>query len=132
MMVSDSIGDFLNRIRNAQKARFDKVDIPASRMKANLCRILKEEGYIKNYKFIRDDKQGILRIHIKYGERREGALLGAKRISRPGRRTYVGHEDIPRVLNGMGISIVSTSKGVMTDRQARKEGVGGELLCAVW
>ena len=132
MMVSDSIGDFLNRIRNAQKARFDKLDIPASRMKANLCRILKEEGYIKNYKFIRDDKQGILRIHIKYGERREGALLGAKRISRPGRRSYVGHEDIPRVMNGMGISIVSTSKGVMTDRQARKEGVGGELLCAVW
>ena len=132
MMVSDSIGDLLNRIRNAQKARFDKVDIPASRIKANLCRILKEEGYIKNYKFIRDDKQGILRVHIKYAEGREGALVGAKRISKSGRRIYVGHEQIPRVLNGMGISIISTSKGVMTDRQARKEGVGGELLCAVW
>jgi small subunit ribosomal protein S8 len=131
-MVSDSIGDFLNRIRNGQKARFDKVDIPASRMKANLCRILKEEGYIKNYKFIRDDKQGILRVHLKFGEGHAGALAGAKRISTPGRRAYVGHDEIPRILNGMGISIVSTSKGVMTDKQARKEGVGGELLCAVW
>ena len=131
-MVSDPIGDFINRIRNAQKARFDRVDIPASRMKANLARILKEEGYIKNYKFIRDDKQGILRVHLKYGESRDGAVTGAKRISKPGRRVYVGHEDIPRVLNGMGISIVSTSRGVMTDRQARKERVGGEVLCAVW
>jgi small subunit ribosomal protein S8 len=131
-MVSDPIGDFINRIRNAQKARFDKVDIPASRIKANLARILKEEGYIKNYKFIRDDKQGILRIHLKYAEGREGALSGARRISRPGRRTYVGHQEIPRIMNGMGISIVSTSRGVMTDRQARKEGVGGEVLCAVW
>jgi len=131
-MVSDGIGDLLNRIRNAQKARFDKLDIPASRMKANLCRILKEEGYIKNYKFIRDDKQGVLRVHLKYGESRDGALSGAKRISRPGRRIYVGHEEIPRILSGMGISIVSTSRGVMTDRQARKERVGGEVLCAVW
>ncbi|MFZ2448367.1 MAG: 30S ribosomal protein S8 [Syntrophobacteraceae bacterium] len=131
-MVSDPIGDFLNRIRNAQKARFDKVDIPASRAKANLARILKEEGYIKNYKFIRDDKQGVLRVHLKYGEGREGAVTGAKRISKPGRRMYVGHEEIPRILNGMGISIVSTSRGVMTDRQARKERIGGEVLCAVW
>jgi small subunit ribosomal protein S8 len=131
-MVSDPIGDFINRIRNAQKARFDKVDIPASRIKANLSRILKEEGYIKNYKFIRDDKQGILRIHLKYGEGREGALAGAKRISRPGRRIYVGHEEIPRIMNGMGISIVSTSKGVMTDREARKERIGGEVLCSLW
>jgi small subunit ribosomal protein S8 len=132
MMVSDPIGDFINRIRNAQKARFDKLDIPASRMKASLCRILKEEGFIKNYKFIKDDKQGVLRINIKYGEGREGAVTGAKRISRCGRRVYVGHEDIPKVLNGMGTSILSTSRGVMTDRQARKERVGGEVLCAVW
>ncbi|MGC9194788.1 MAG: 30S ribosomal protein S8 [Syntrophobacteraceae bacterium] len=132
MMVSDPIGDFINRIRNAQKARFDKLDIPASRMKASLCRILKEEGFIKNYKFIRDDKQGVLRINIKYGEGREGALTGAKRVSKCGRRVYVGHEEIPKVLNGMGISILSTSRGVMTDRQARKERVGGEVLCAVW
>jgi small subunit ribosomal protein S8 len=131
-MVSDPIGDFLNRIRNGQKARFDKVDIPASRIKANLARILKEEGYIKNYKFIRDDKQGVLRIHLKYGESRDGALTGAKRISRPGRRIYVGHEEIPRILNGMGVSIVSTSRGVMTDREARKERIGGEVLCSLW
>lgn len=132
MMVSDPIGDFINRIRNAQKARFDKVDIPASRMKASLARILKEEGFIKNYKFIRDDKQGVLRINIKYGEGREGAVAGAKRVSKSGRRVYVGHEEIPKVLNGMGISILSTSRGVMTDRQARREGVGGEILCALW
>ncbi len=132
MMVSDPIADFINRIRNAQKARFDKLDIPASRMKANLCRILKEEGFIKNYKFIRDDKQGILRVNIKYGESHEGALAGAKRISKSGRRVYVGHEEIPRVLNGMGISIISTSRGVMTGRQARKQGIGGEVLCALW
>ena len=131
-MVSDPIGDFLNRIRNGQKARFDKVDIPASRIKASLARILKEEGYIKNYKFIRDDKQGILRVHLKYGESRDGALTGAKRISRPGRRIYVGHEEIPRILNGMGVSIVSTSRGVMTDREARKERIGGEVLCSLW
>ena len=131
-MVSDPIGDFLNRIRNGQKARFDKVDIPASRIKANLSRILKEEGYIKNYKFIRDDKQGVLRIHLKYGESRDGALTGAKRISRPGRRIYVGHEEIPKILNGMGVSIVSTSRGVMTDREARKERIGGEVLCSLW
>jgi small subunit ribosomal protein S8 len=108
------------------------VDIPASRIKANLARILKEEGYIKNYKFIRDDKQGVLRIHLKYGESRDGALTGAKRISRPGRRIYVGHEEIPRILNGMGVSIVSTSRGVMTDREARKERIGGEVLCSLW
>ena len=131
-MVSDTIGDLINRIRNGQKARFDKVDIPASRVKTSLCRILKDEGYIKNYKFIKDEKQGILRVHLKYAESREGAITGAKRISTPGRRFYVGSAEIPRVMNGMGISIVSTSKGVMTDRQARKENVGGEVLCSVW
>jgi small subunit ribosomal protein S8 len=101
-------------------------------MKASLARILKEEGYIKNFRFIRDDKQGILRINLKYTDNRQGAITGMKRISRPGCRRYVGHEEIPRVLNGLGISIVSTSKGVMTDRQARMEKVGGELLCSVW
>lgn len=132
MVVSDTIADFLNRIKNGQKARFDKVDIPASRMKASLARILKEEGYIKNYKLIRDDLQGILRVQLKYGEGREGVIVGVKRVSRPGRRVYVGHGEIPRVMNGLGINIISTSKGVMTDRQARKERIGGELLCSVW
>ncbi len=132
MAVSDPIADFLNRIKNGQKARFEKVDIPASKMKASLSRILKEEGYIKNFKMIKDDKQGILRVHLKYTQNREGAITGIKRVSRPGCRVYVGHDEMPRILNGLGISIVSTSSGVMTDRHARKEGVGGELLCSVW
>lgn len=132
MAVTDPIADLLNRIRNGQKARFDKVDIPASRVKVTLARILKEEGYIKNFKFIKDDKQGILRVHLKYAENREASLTGAKRVSKPGCRVYVGHEQIPRVLNGLGIMIISTSKGIMTDRQARRERVGGELLCSVW
>jgi small subunit ribosomal protein S8 len=132
MVMTDPIADFLTRIRNAQKARFDKLDIPASRMKSSLARILKEEGYIKNFKLIRDSKQGIIRIHLKYGENRENVILGIKRVSRPGCRVYVGHGEIPRVLNGLGINILSTSKGIMTDRQARKERIGGELLCCVW
>lgn len=132
MLRSDPIADFLNRIRNAQKARFDKVDIPASNVKAGLARILKEEGYIKNFKLIRDDKQGILRIHLRYGDNREAAIMGMKRLSTPGRRFYVGYNEVPRVLNGLGISILSTSKGLMTDRQARQEHVGGELICSVW
>ncbi len=132
MAVTDPIADFLVRIKNGQKARFDKVDIPASKMKLNLARLLKDEGYIKNYKLIRDNKQGILRVQLKYGESREAAITGLKRVSKPGCRMYVGHEDIPRVLNGLGINVLSTSRGIMTDRQARKDGVGGELLCSVW
>lgn len=132
MAVTDSIADFLNRITNGQKARFDKVDIPASRMKTSIARILKEEGYIKNFKLIRDNKQGILRVQLKYDDTREGTITGLKRISKPGCRVYVGHDDIPRIMNSMGIAILSTSKGLMTDRQARKEVVGGELLCSVW
>lgn len=131
-MLSDPIADFLNRIKNAQKARFDKVDIPASHIKTSIARILKEEGYIKNFKLIRDDKQGILRIQLRYNESREAAISGIKRVSKPGRRVYVGHDEIPRVLNGLGISILSTSKGLMTDHQAQKERVGGEMLCSVW
>lgn len=132
MVMTDPIADFLNRIKNAQRARFDKVDIPASRLKASLARILKEEGYIRNFKLIRDDKQGMLRIQLKYGDDREAAIAGIKRVSRPGCRVYVGHGEIPRVLNGLGINILSTSKGIMADRQARQEHVGGELLCSIW
>ncbi len=132
MAVADPIADFLIRIKNAQKARFEKVDIPASRIKASIARILKEEGYIKNFKFIRDDKQGILRIQLKYSEQRETAIASIKRISKPSRRVYVGHGDMPRVMNGLGVAIVSTSKGLMTDREARKQRVGGELLCSIW
>ena len=132
MVVTDSIADFLNRIKNAQKARFDKLDIPSSKMKVSLARILKEEGYIKNFKVIPDDKQGLIRVQLKYNEHREAAMAGVKRISKPGCRVYVGHGEIPRVMNGMGITILSTSKGILTDRQARKENTGGELLCSVW
>ncbi|MHC1744666.1 MAG: 30S ribosomal protein S8 [Syntrophobacteraceae bacterium] len=132
MAVTDPIADFLIRVKNGQKARFDKVDIPASKMKVSLARLLKDEGYIKNYKLIRDNKQGILRVQLKYADSREAAITGLKRVSKPGCRTYVGHDDIPRVLNGLGINILSTSRGIMTDRQARKDGVGGELLCSVW
>jgi small subunit ribosomal protein S8 len=132
MVVTDSIADFLVRIKNGQKARFEKVDIPASRLKNDMARILKEEGYIKNFKMLKDDKQGMIRVQLKYIDNREGAITGLKRVSKPGRRVYVGHEDIPKVLNGLGISILSTSRGVMTDRAARQEGVGGELLCSVW
>jgi small subunit ribosomal protein S8 len=132
MAVSDPIADFLNRIKNGQKARFDKVDIPASRMKASIARILKDEGYIRNYKLVRDNKQGILRVHLKYVDTREAAIAGIKRISKPGCRIYVGKEEIPRVMNGLGVVLWATSKGLMTDRQARREGLGGELLCSIW
>lgn len=132
MAVSDPIADFLVRIKNAQKARFERVDIPASRMKASIARILKEEGYIKNFKFLRDDKQGMLRIQLKYGEQRESGIASIKRISKPSRRVYVGYGDMPRVMNGLGIAIVSTSQGLMTDREARKQRIGGELLCSIW
>ena len=132
MAVTDPIADFINRLRNGQKARFDKVDIPASRMKTSIARLLKDEGYIKNFKLMKDNKQGVLRVQLKYDENREGSIAGAKRVSKPGCRVYVGYDEIPRIMNGMGIAILSTSKGLMTDRQARKETIGGELLCAVW
>lgn len=132
MAMTDPIADFLNRIKNGQRARFDKVDIPASRLKTELARILKEEGYIKHYKLIKDNKQGVLRVHLKYSTDREAAVTGIKRISKPSRRVYVGHDEIPRVLNGLGIAILSTSKGIMTDRDARANRVGGEVICSVW
>ncbi len=130
--MTDPIADFLNRIVNAQRARMDKVDIPASKMKLNMARILKEEGYIKHYKFIHDNRQGIIRVQLKYDAHRRAVISGMKRLSKPGQRVYVGSKEIPKVLNGMGITILSTSKGIVTDKQARKESVGGELLCAVW
>ncbi len=132
MAMTDPIADFLNRIMNAQRARFDRVDIPASKLKIQVARILKEEGYIKHYKRIADDKQGVLRVHLKYDADREGAITGVKRLSKPSRRVYVGYDEIPRVLTGLGIAILSTSSGVMSDREAREKRVGGELLCAVW
>jgi small subunit ribosomal protein S8 len=132
MPVTDPVADMLTRVRNGNMAKHSKVDIPASKMKISVAKILKAEGYIKNYKLIKDRKDGILRIYLKYDESNEGVIIGLKRLSKPGRRMYVKAEDIPLVLNGMGISILSTSKGVLSDREARKLHVGGELLCSAW
>ncbi len=132
MGLTDPLADILTRIRNAGAARFDKVDIPASQMKISLARILKEEGYIKNYKIIKDKKQGILRIYLKYSAANQPLISGLQRVSKPSRRFYAGKDEIPNVLGGLGIAVVSTSKGVMTDREARRLGIGGEVLCTIW
>jgi small subunit ribosomal protein S8 len=132
MNVNDPIADLLTRIRNAQKARHDILAVPASKAKIAIVHILKHEGMIKNYKCIRDDQQGVIKIALKYQEDGEGAITELKRISRPSRRTYVKAKSIPYVRNGFGIGILSTSNGVMTDRDARKLGVGGELICTVY
>ena len=132
MSMTDNIGDMLTRIRNGGKARFDKVDIPASRMKISLARIFKDEGFIKNYKVIKDNKQGILRVYLKYDDHNLPLIQRIERVSKPSRRVYAGVEGLPKVQGGLGVAVVSTSKGVMTDRQARKLGVGGEVLCQVW
>nr|HID59237.1 30S ribosomal protein S8 [Desulfobacterales bacterium] len=132
MAITDPIADMLTRIRNANMAKLNRVDIPASNMKVSIARILKNEGYIKNYKLIKDRKQGILRIYLKYNDNKEGVIVGLKRISKPGRRIYVKKKDIPLVLNGLGTAIISTSRGVLTGREARKKNVGGELICSVW
>jgi len=133
MGMTDPLADMLTRMRNANKAKQEKVDVPASNLKAHIAHILKEEGYIKNYKVIKDGKQGILRIYLKYdGETKKQILSGLKIVSRPGLRQYVKKNEIPQVLRGLGLSILSTSKGIITDKEARKLNVGGELLCSVW
>lgn len=132
MTMTDPVADMLTRIRNAAKARFNSVDIPGSKMKVDIARILKDEGYIRNYKFIKDGKQGILRIYLKYGSGQESVIYGLSRVSRPSRRVYVKSKDIQPVFNGLGTAILSTSRGVMTDRKARAENIGGEVLCNIW
>jgi small subunit ribosomal protein S8 len=132
MSMTDSLADMLTRIRNAGKAGFDKVDIPASRMKIGLARIFKEEGYIKNYKVIKDNRQGVLRVYLRVDDRNQPLIQGLRRVSRPGRRVYAGHEELPQVQGGLGVAVISTSRGVMSDRQARKLKVGGEVLCEIW
>jgi small subunit ribosomal protein S8 len=132
MAISDPIADMLTRIRNGVKAKFGNVDVPASRLKIELAKILKNEGFIRNYKLVKDDKQGILRIFLKYGQGQSNVILGIRRVSKPSRRVYVKHRDIKPILNGMGISILSTSKGLMTDKSAIQEKIGGEILCNVW
>ncbi|MGI9953021.1 30S ribosomal protein S8 [Moorellaceae bacterium AZ2] len=131
-MMTDPIADFLTRIRNANLAYHEKVEVPASRVKRAMAEILKNEGYIKDYEYIEDGKQGILRIYLKYGPNRERVITGLKRISRPGLRIYAKKDQLPRVLGGLGIALISTSKGIMTDKQARREGLGGEVICYIW
>ncbi|VBB04850.1 ribosomal protein s8 [Lucifera butyrica] len=132
MVMTDPIADMLTRIRNANSVYHDKVEIPASKMKQAVAQILKNEGFIKDFEMIADNKQGILRISLKYGANREKVITGIKRISKPGLRVYAKKEQLPRVLGGLGIAIISTSKGIMTDKQARRDALGGEVLAYVW
>ena len=132
MQITDPIADMLTRIRNANAAGHDTVDIPASKMKKAIAQILLDEGYVKNYQLIDDGTQGLIRVALKYGPSREKVITGLRRVSRPGLRVYAGAEELPRVLRGLGIAIISTSKGVMTDKAARQGHVGGEVLAFVW
>ena len=132
MQITDPIADLLTRIRNASSAKHDTVDIPASNMKKAICQILLDEGYIKSYTVAEDGKQGVITVVLKFVEGKTPAISGLRRVSKPGLRIYSDVENMPKVMKGLGIAIVSTSKGVMTDRQARKEKVGGEVLAFVW
>ena len=131
MSMTDPIADFFTRIRNALMARHERLDVPNSNMKSRIAEILREEGFIKNFKAVEDKKQGVLRLYLKYKD--DGSVIhGIKRISKPGRRAYVQKSSLPKVLNGLGVAIISTSSGVMTDRSAREKGIGGEVLGYVW
>ncbi len=132
MSMTDPIADMLTRIRNANMAKLQKVDIPSSNLKVNIANVLRGEGFIKNYKVIADEKQGVLRIYLKYIDEKEGVFSEIKRISKPGSRVYVKGDKVPKVKNGLGVAILSTSKGVVTDKAAREAGIGGEILCTVW
>ena len=132
MAMSDPIADMLTRVRNAGKAKFNSVDIPGSKMKFELAKLLKEEGYIRNYKFIKDNKQGVLRVYLKYNEKQEHSILRLDRVSKPSKRVYVKGRDIKPVYNGLGVAVLSTSKGIMTDKHARENNIGGEIICNVW
>lgn len=132
MSMTDPIADMLTRIRNGIQARHDRVELPASKLKVEIARILKSEGFISNYKLVEDKVQGLLRIYLKYSEDGEPVIHGIERISRPGRRVYRNKQEIPRVLGGLGLAIVSTSRGVLSGQEAVKTGVGGEVLCQVW
>lgn len=132
MSMTDPIADMLTRIRNANQALLEKVDIPASRFKVELAKVLKAEGFIRAYKLIDDNKQGILRVYLKFGPGNERVILGLRRVSRPGLRVYRGAAQIPNVMSGMGVSVVSTSQGLMTGKAARQRSLGGEVVCYVW
>lgn len=130
--MTDPIADMLTRIRNASKAKLEKVDIPSSKLKLEIAKILKDEGFIKNLKMVKDRRQGVIRVYLKYNDDEAPIIQGLKRISRPGCRIYVGNDSIPRVMGGMGTAILSTPRGVQTGKQAKKDNVGGEVLCHVW
>lgn len=130
--MTDPIADMLTRIRNANSAGHEKVEIPSSRLKLEIARILKDEGFIKNYKFAKNRKQGIIKIYLKYGPEKQKAISGITRASTPGIRRYASYKKIPKVLSGLGIAIISTSKGILTDKEARQQKAGGELLCKIW
>ena len=132
MSMSDPIADMLTRIRNACKAKFSSVDIPGSKLKTEIAKVLKNEGYIKNYKFIKNNKQGVLRLYLKYTASQMPVIQEIERLSKPSRRVYVGAKDIQPIYNGTGIAILSTSKGVVSDKTARQNNIGGELLCKIW
>ena len=132
MQITDTIADLLTRIRNAASAKHDTVEIPASNMKNAICQILVDEGYIKSFSVTEDGKQGMIKVVLKYGEGKTPVIKGLRRVSKPGLRIYSNVEELPKVMKGLGIAIISTSKGVMTDRQARKENVGGEVLAFIW
>ena len=132
MAMTDPIADMLTRLRNANNVYHESVEIPGSKIKTAIAEVLKEEGFIKDYAFNEDDKQGVISVSLKYGPSREKVISGIKRISKPGLRQYVKHDEIPRVLGGLGIAIISTSKGIMSDKQARKAGLGGEVIAYVW
>lgn len=132
MQITDTIADMLTRIRNANSAKHPTVDVPASNMKKQIAQVLVDEGYIKSFRVIDDDKQGVIRITLKYTENKSQVITGLRRVSKPGLRIYSNSKDMPKVMKGLGIAIVSTSKGIMTDREARKNNVGGEVLAFVW
>lgn len=132
MQITDPIADLLTRIRNANSSRHETVDIPASNMKKAITKILLDEGYIKDFQVIEDGKQGVIRVTLKYSPEKEKVISGLKRVSKPGLRIYAGADELPRVLKGLGIAIISTSKGIMTDKEARKQNIGGEVLAFVW
>ena len=132
MHITDAIADMLTRIRNANSAKHDTVDVPASNMKKAIAQILLDEGFIKSFQIEEDGKQGIIKVNLKYGEGKSPVINGLRRVSKPGLRVYSSAEELPRVMKGLGVAIISTSKGVMTDRQARKENLGGEVLAFVW
>jgi len=131
-MMTDPIADMLTRIRNGSKAKLEKVDIPSSKLKLEIAKILKDEGYIKNLKMVKDRRQGVIRVYLKYTDDEVPVIQGLKRVSKPGCRVYAGNDAIPKVLAGLGVAILSTPKGIQTGKQAKKDNVGGEVLCHVW